>query len=120
MNKPWPIDGDTARFEELTKPVCAAIRSAYRLSFRGYHDIKWSGLDIGDDEKATCFPPDEQLSELHLRYDSTEQGRPPLNVIVGVAVQLGIEQGRRMERKRTAEREQFAALLGRCAGDPRT
>jgi len=93
-----------------------AIRQAYRLKFRGYRDLKWRGLDIGEDTKAGCFSPDEQLNAGNLRYDQEDQGRSPLRVIVGVAVQLGIEQGRRIEREKREPWERIRKILETVEG----
>jgi hypothetical protein len=52
---------------------------------------------------ATYFTFDERVSAEQLRYDDEEQGRDPLEVIIGIAIQLGIEQGRRVEAEPIAE-----------------
>lgn len=95
--KPWPSDGSAVQFDEITDPICTAICAAYRLTRRHpERDIPWNGLDIGDREKGACFSPDEQLTADNLRYSLDEQGRDALAEIVGIAVRLGIEQGRRV------------------------
>lgn len=109
-NRAWPNDGKPVQFEDISLPVVNAIRQLYRMRFKGYRDVDWRGLDIGASEKACCYPPDKQLSREQLRYDSLEQGRPPLQVLVGLAVQLGIEQGRRIERERRDPLDRIDAL----------
>ncbi len=99
MNKPWPKGGKTVSFHEITEPIMNALRFAYSLHRKNEEkDIPWEGLDIGESQKATCFVPDENLSADSLAFQLEDQGRTPLEVIVGIAVQLGIEQGRRVER----------------------
>ena len=97
-NKPWPEGGALVHFTELTEPVVRAIEACYSMQPReGILDkgVTWSGLDLGAHELAICFSPDEALSGSHLRYSSEDQGRSPLEEIIAIAVQLGIEQGRR-------------------------
>ena len=95
-NKPWPNNGQTVSFQDMVKPIVDAISFAYQLQRQNKStDIPWSGLDIGNDLKATCFNPDERLSAEQLNYSNEDQGRTALEEIVGIAVQLGMEQGRR-------------------------
>ena len=95
-NKSWPANNDTTSFRDLTKPIIDAITFAYQMKRQNEDtDIPWDGLDIGDDLKATCFSPDEQLTAEQLHYSDEHQGRSALEEIVSVAVQLGMEQGKR-------------------------
>lgn len=99
MNKPWPKDGKHASFHEITGPIVKAIQFIYKLKRRNQEkDVPWKGLDIGESLKATCFVPDENLTADSLAYQLENQGRSPLEVIIGLAVQLGMEQGKRVER----------------------
>ncbi len=97
-SRAWPLEGPVD-FEELTGPVCRAIRFGYQLERRNKDtSIPWTGLDIGKCEKAAGFSPHDKLHSTNLEYDENEQGRDALEVLVGIAVQLGAEQGRRMAR----------------------
>lgn len=118
-SKPWPDESDkTVNFSDLVKPVCMSIRFAYRLIRRNEHrSVPWTGYDIGASEGASelacCSSPDERLQQSQLKYDEESQGRDALEVIVGVAIQLGIEQGQRMERKRRVGKYDFAVVLAK-------
>ncbi len=93
----WPKDDKHVSFCKLTEPVCKAIRKAYKLTPRNYGDkIKWTGFVLPERIAATCLPYDEVLTREQLEYSEQDQGRDPLEEIVGIAVQLGIEQGRRL------------------------
>lgn len=95
----WPKDGKTVNFREMTEPVVDAIRFAYRLERQNDgQDIPWHGLALGKGETVCGPQPDEKLNAENLRYDDEDQGRDALTVLVGLAVQLGIEQGRRMTK----------------------
>lgn len=93
----WPIDGGPLPFEDIANPVLAAIHQAYALE-RKDRNIVWVGPNIGKDDRACCLPPNEALSAESLRYQEDEQGREPIEALVTLAVQLGIEQGRRIAR----------------------
>lgn len=95
----WPENDEPAGFEEISEPILKAIRFAYRLVRRNKtKDIPWNGLDLGQNEKATCSRPMNRLTVDGLAFSLEDQGRDALEEIVSLAIQTGIEQGRRMER----------------------
>lgn len=96
----WPKNGRHMCFVKLTEPVYLAIREAYSLTLQEYGEsIKWTGPELPQSMGATCLPYDELLTREQLEYDEQDQGRDPLEVIVGIAVQLGMEQGRRLAKE---------------------
>jgi hypothetical protein len=98
----WPKDGSAVSFRRMGDPVRKAILFAYNIERKNRNrNIPWDGLDIGDAEKARCFSPNEQLKVKNLRYSEGEQSRDALDEIIGIAIQLGIEQGRRVFRNST-------------------
>ena len=95
--KEWPKDGGLFNFRDLVGPVRTAIEFAYRLERRNTgRSIPWDGPNVGDRTLVCGFSPVEKLRCDNLKYSDEEQGRDALTEIVGIAVQLGIEQGRRM------------------------
>lgn len=98
-----PLGFDPARedkpysFDEIAEPILRAIRFAYKLERRNKgRSIPWRGPPIGRNE-AACSPDfKERLRAGNLAYADEDQGRDALEEIVGVALQLGIEQGRRI------------------------
>lgn len=93
----WPDKDEPMDFEKLTKPLVKAIRFAYDLKRKNRDkDIPWKGPDIGARERATCLSPSTQLKSENLIYSEEEQGRDALEEIIGLALRLGIEQGRRI------------------------
>jgi len=46
-----------------------------------------------------CEFPSERLTAIALDYDEHDQGRDPMRVLIGIAIQLGIEQGIRIDRQ---------------------
>ena len=93
----WPEEDGTLRFWELTNPVCAAIKEIYNLKRKNHGDIEWTGPSTPEFLLSTALEFSERLSKDMLDYDEHEQGRDPLTILVGIAVQLGMEQERRMK-----------------------
>ncbi len=96
-HKPWPEDGKTARFSELVESVRKAIEFAYSMERKNKsRSVPWEGMSIGEDSLTSCLPPGETLRLRQLRYNENEQDRDALDMILGIAIQLGIEQGKRI------------------------
>lgn len=111
-SKPWPKDQSKyVSFEKLADPIRKAIEFAYEIKRKHVHrGIPWSGYDIGRDAKATCFSPHEALGKKCLDFNLEDQDRDVLDTIIQVAVQLGIEQGRRVERGDIRDRMLLAEI----------
>jgi hypothetical protein len=104
----WPTSGDQVDFGDLVDPVVRAIRTAYALRRRPKgQDIEWTGPMYGWREASSCGDPRTALSAEWLLHDE-EQGRDALDTLVGIAVRLGMEQGR---RGLLADRVPFLAAL---------
>lgn len=100
----WPADGSPVKFDFIAEPVVKAMRHCYRMKRRNKDsDAPWSGLPLGRREQASCLNPKEALTAKSLAYVKEDQFRSAVEVIIGVAIQLGIEQGRRMEAQRREE-----------------
>lgn len=98
----WPDDGKPASFPDLVEPVCKALRQAYSMRRKNKDkDIKWTGPSQARSCSASCFEHEEHLMADNMRYSLEDQGRDALTEIVGIAVQLGIEQGERMFKTST-------------------
>lgn len=97
---PWPDDGGHLDFEELVRPVVHAIRFAYDLYRRDRRrNIPWRGPEIVDIGTLACCPTiTERLKARRLACAEEDQGRDTLEEIVAAAIQLGIEQGRRVAK----------------------
>ena len=99
--KQWPDDDKPTQFSQMADSICDAIRFAYSLDRQNEDlDIPWNGLNIGKEDRRTCHQPIEQLSTDTLAC-SEDQGRDALDEIVGLAIRLGIEQGRRIFKDST-------------------
>lgn len=105
----WPTDGKPADFSDLVAPIVKAIKFTHTLDRQNTDkDVPWDGPNIGASELACCFDPLYALSAEMLAYDEEDQGRDALEVIIGIALQIGIEQGRRIENTSShREHEKF-------------
>lgn len=107
----WPPNDAPASLEDLVGPICDAIRFAYTLARQhADRDIPWSGPEIGVAQQANCPLAADQLRAENLAYALDDQGRDALMEIVGLALRLGIEQGRRI----VLESPEYQTLLIRA------
>ncbi len=113
----WPEDDNkAASFTDLAQPVVDALKATYRLEPRDpefTQDIPWTGLPMPKSMLACCYPFEVSLTAAALKRNAEEQDRPPVNVIIGIAIQLGIEQGRRAEREDRAPYDRIDELCMR-------
>lgn len=95
-DKDWPADNKMARFPDISDPIREALQVAMDKGDKVYEDgIKWTGLKQGY-HAAVCSPdPSSTLHAYNLNYSKTEQDRDVYREIIAIAVQLGMEQGRR-------------------------
>lgn len=99
--KKWPKKNKTVMFSELADSVRGAIEFTYKFERQNMHrNVPWSGYDIGEDVKAGCTGPEDSLKKNSLAWELDDQGRDALDVIIRIALQLGIEQGRRGAQER--------------------
>lgn len=87
----WPADNKPADFAHIVEPLARW----FRMYQEGRLEI-YDGLPLGRREAAGSLQPVDALTPNSLAYNLTDQGRDVLDVILGLAVQLGIEQGRRL------------------------
>ena len=92
--KKWPKKDDKpVLFRSLVKGIREALLFAYDLNRKNEDkDIPYAGYETN---LPTDFEPIEKLTVENLTYDLKEQDRDALDVILGIAIQLGIEQGKR-------------------------
>ncbi len=106
----WPEDDKVARFIDLTNPVRDLVKQAYSLKRKPAikKGLDWKGPPLPESLHATALEFSDKVSAENLRYDDEEQGRDPMIIIIGIAVQLGIEQGRRISAKELREAQERA------------
>jgi hypothetical protein len=100
--KNWPADDtETVYFSDLTKSVADVIRFGYEMKRRNRNkNIPYNGYNTDMEEHAGDFDPVIKLKAKKLKYAEEDQGRDLLIEAIGIAVQLGIAQGRRIQRER--------------------
>jgi len=91
----WPEGNEMAMFNKIATPLKEAILFGYRLTRKAKKkDVPYNGYPVGV-LNLGCRQPDEVLKAENLKY-SEEQDRDLLDEVIGIAIQLGMEQGRRM------------------------
>ncbi len=95
--KQWPNDRTkSVSFHDLVKPVKDALLFAYDIKRKNEDkDIPYNGYDTGKSVQICDFSPIEKLKAENLEYEKSEQDRDALSILLGIAIQLGIEQGER-------------------------
>ena len=103
---PWPDNDKPAQASDILKPIRDAIEFAYTLRRKNEGlDIPYTGHDIGEEEKACCISPHNGINAEAIEFALDHNGMDALHEILGLALLLGIEQGRRMERTHRVEWE---------------
>ncbi len=104
----WAGDKEVVDIEELTKPIVEAIQSAIELDSNTDAEkvgVVWNGPRLMSKWlRATIPQPEVQLQPEQLKYHA-ERGRSVFDVIAGIAIQLGIEQGMRIYEENYLEQE---------------
>ncbi|MBI3632718.1 MAG: hypothetical protein HY226_00340 [Candidatus Vogelbacteria bacterium] len=101
--KQWPANDEPASAGDLIKEVKKAIRFAYKLKRKKLgRDIPLAGPDAPGG--ACVGEGSEMLRAEHLKFAQEDQGRNALDEILGIAIRLGIEQGRRIMLKSDSQR----------------
>jgi hypothetical protein len=96
----WPKDGSPLGFSELSDALVNAVNFAYKLERQNKRrSIPWHGPERQPQDFACGGSIKWTLSAKQLAYSEIEQDRDALREIIGVAIGLGIEQGRRIFRE---------------------
>lgn len=103
----WPEDGSPVDFEAMHSPLAKAARLFIKKG-----DGKYKGLGYPH-AAHICPPPNEVLSPAGYLADR-EQGRTRLDAIITVAMQIGIEQGMRLEREAEKEKNRFKSIVSKA------
>ncbi len=91
----WPVNGDPLMFEDLCASIRRAIEFAYRLKVKNLSEgIPWDGPEL-DLEDEYFDNPSKKLTGDYLRWAKKERKIDALDTIIAIALQIGMEQGRR-------------------------
>ena len=95
MLKLWPKDRkQTVDPGELLKPLFKAAKFLYTLKRRNVgQDVPYNGYTLGSKTLAVSPNPKEALTAENLR--NYWRGMKPFEVLLLLAFQMGVEQGRR-------------------------
>lgn len=108
----WPKKNKPASFRELVKCLRHAfLQGASWTRINEDADIKWAGPGQETLTGATSLEYEEWLMAENLRYSQDDQGRDFLDEIFGIALQLGMEQGRRVQARRDEPKRDLVRLI---------
>jgi len=98
-DKEWPTDGEVVDHIDLVMPLRRALDHHYELVRKeNVGDTPYDGYNIGKEDRAQSHSPSERLSAgILAEAEDNDSRRDPATEIISLAVQLGAEQGRRLE-----------------------
>ena len=99
MDQDWPEDGSQLSFTYLVGAVLHAVHECYELKKKDSGDVDWQGPPLPKFLESSCLDFREKLTAESLAYAREERGLSAIEVLVGIAVQLGMEQGRRRHQE---------------------
>jgi hypothetical protein len=103
--KEWPEGNEVAVFSEIADPLKEAILFGYRLTRRAKKkDVPYDGYRAGV-LNLDCMSPEAALKAESLKYIEENHGRDLLDEVIGIAIQLGMEQGRRMTMRQLNDKK---------------
>lgn len=94
----WNQDYKSEDFGSICDPLLEAMAFIYKPLVRQNEDkdFEWNGLPLGGREQACCWSPTATFKAENMAEQEEDQGRTPFEQLLIIAVQLGIEQGRRL------------------------
>lgn len=97
--KEWPKDPTALiNYNDIVNPLKDIISQGYRLFRKDAKDFKYCGYNIGSNELNISPPPQYRFAEEFLAAD-TKVGKRLIDAVLHILFLLGVEQGRRAERK---------------------
>lgn len=109
--KRWPDGRQTLSYRELVAPVKAVLEKGYRLIRRPeVEEVEYDGYNIGRHELTVLPTPKDRLTKGFLKFEQS-CGNSLADVALNVLFLLGVEQGRRSERKVNNHIDKILATL---------
>lgn len=92
--KKWNTEGNLESFTELVDPL---IKLATEITNdpNNEKDLEYTGFEHGSMNGGNCASGQMVSSKKYREYINKEKGRPTLGLVIELAFQLGMEQGRR-------------------------
>lgn len=93
--KQWPKNGKTVDAEKLLDPLAKILRKAYKQKPDINLDFDYKGFRLF----GNVIQPDETFNKEFLTRQLEDQGYDLIDSVLNTALQYGIEQGRRIDKK---------------------
>lgn len=93
----WPKNNRAASIDDIIEPIIESLKFAYELKrVNKGKSIPYSGLPLPRSFLVGDFQIKKKFSRKHLQWQFEEHGREALRIILCTLMQLGIEQGNRI------------------------
>jgi len=98
--KRWPENvSELLPYKDIVNPLKEIVRQGYRLWRKDeVKTFEYEGYNIGKQELQSQPPPNVRLSEKFLEHEK-KSGHTLMDVVLNVMFLMGVEQGRRAERR---------------------
>src|ERR1700722_3688269 len=95
----WPDDESAlVDYHDIVRPLKEILRQGYRLFRKDQKEFDYEGYSIGPNELTHFPPPKYRFTEKLLEFDD-KRGKKLIDVVLNVMFLLGVEQGRRAEKR---------------------
>lgn len=98
-DKKWPDSSILTAFSEIIEPLKSILEEGYTLKRKAQKTFEYFGYNYGKIESKFFPSAKDRLTESGLKNEKTKHNRNLIDVILHITYLLGIEQGRRAERK---------------------
>lgn len=113
--KDWPEDGSPADFVDLVTPLVEVFEKLYEIGWENTdEDIVYDGYEI--DDLHICIAAEESFTSENLHWQQSDQGREPIEILLAIAVQLGIKQGRKLAAEKRQRRRSLHKVFQEAFG----
>jgi hypothetical protein len=117
MSKPWPDEG-TINCEELLRAVKKLAWQMITWENVGKgKDLSYDGYDFGSRTKGTGPDPEDLITAAGQEHGK-DQGRDPVDTLLLIAYQLGVEQGTRIRDEEMVQSAETVMMLMNSPNSP--
>lgn len=110
--KKWPNNTtELLPYSYIAGPIKEILNKGYRLIRKDeIKEFDYEGYDIGVNELQTNLSPSSRLTESHIKYEK-KLGRNLIDIVLNIMFLMGVEQGRRAERRDSKPIEELLTTL---------
>ena len=102
----WPSDGSLVNYSDIISPLRNILNQGYKFIRKDQKEFTYEGYNIGKPELRHLPSPQKRFLKESLEYDN-KRNKKLLDVVLHILFLLGIEQGRRTNKKESNELERI-------------